>query len=138
PFQSVGRLSWNLIGGAVGSMDTISPLTSQYSGRARVTPDGLPGVGAVFAWGATATSLVLTILAPFVGKPIIAGAIEVDCSASHRRAAPESCWPRIVDAQTTSRAAVSIHAAFVISFLPLTASSAAGPVRTAAMRRMCV
>ena len=57
-FQVVGRLSWNLIFGAVAEAGLISPCTRQYS----------PTVAEA------ATVCVLVTAAPVVGKPMAAAA----------------------------------------------------------------
>src|SRR5690606_15209768 len=62
PFHEAGRLTWNLIGGALGSTGLMSPSTLQYSPTA-ATP--APAAG---------TTSVPVTTAPEVGRPISAAA----------------------------------------------------------------
>src|SRR5262245_21916511 len=80
PFHSVGKLTWNLIGGALGSSGAISPSTRQCCGSA-----GWSGPLVGTASAEAATSDAPWILASPEGIPIADAGI-VPLSAAHAAA----------------------------------------------------
>ena len=79
PFHAVGRLTWNLIGGACGSTEAMAPSTRQCSGNAGRTPisggGGAKGGGEAIDSSEAGTSTADSIVAPADRSPMAVGAI---------------------------------------------------------------
>src|SRR5205807_380697 len=75
PFHCAGRLTWKRIGGAFGSTGAMAPSTLQYAGAAGTTArkgGNGPNGSAAGVSGEGATSSADSIVAPALGRPILA------------------------------------------------------------------
>jgi len=115
PFHSTGRLTWNRIGGAFGSVGSMRPMTLQNSGSAGVTRAAGVGPRSATASGEGACIAAESILTEFSAGP--ASPLQVAAASPFILAAAASVEHR--DAATseasTAQARASIDSPCIVS-----------------------